>query len=428
MNILWLCNIPLPEISKKMDFPLSNRGGWLVGLANDLRNKEIFKLHICFPMTNIKDIVSEETNSISYYAFPQSQPDPTKYNSQIEEYLEEIIVKVNPDIIHIFGTEYPHTLAMVKVCQKLNIIDKVVINIQGLCSIIQHHYGNSLPRQLINSWTLRDIIRQDNIASQIKKFKKRGEFEVKALQQVKNVIGRTDWDRACTTQINSNVNYYFCNESLRDSFYQHKWSLESCNKYSLFVSQGGYPVKGLHVVLEALAIVKKKYPNVHLYIAGPNSISRNTLMNKLRMSSYSKYIGKLIKDNSLQDNITFTGDLSEKEMCQKYLKSHIFISGSSIENSPNSVGEAMLLGVPTISSDVGGVKNLLTHKKDGFIYQHDAPYMLAFYISEIFDNDELANSFSKNSILHAQKTHNREDNLKKLLDIYLSIQNGSRKI
>jgi glycosyltransferase involved in cell wall biosynthesis len=119
--------------------------------------------------------------------------------------------------------------------------------------------------------------------------------------------------------------------------------------------------------------------------------------------------------------VVFTGILDEKQMCERYLKSHVFVCPSSIENSPNSLGEAMILGVPCVASDVGGVIDLLTHREEGFVYQTDAPYMLAHYVCEIFANDDLALQFSKKARIHAIKTHNKEENTKRMMEIYREI-------
>jgi len=124
---------------------------------------------------------------------------------------------------------------------------------------------------------------------------------------------------------------------------------------------------------------------------------------------------------NLKQCIIFTGILNEKQMCERYLKSHIFVCPSSIENSPNSLGEAMILGVPCVASDVGGVTDLLKHREEGFVYQADAPYMLAHYVCEIFSNDELALQFSKKSREHAKITHNVQTNLNNLINIYRQI-------
>lgn len=422
MKILWLCNIMLPQIAENISRQEGYGGGWLVGLSKDLMKEDNIELTVCFPLGSEKKILKGNIERLQYYSFPQEVPDPTKYNKKIEKYFKMIINEVNPDIIHIFGTEYPHTLAMVNVCNELSIVDRVVINIQGLCSIISDHYYANLPISIINAWTLRDFLKQDNIRQQRAKFVKRGEYEIEAIQNTRHVIGRTDWDKACTFQINPRATYHFCNETLRDSFYENTWDISKCDRHSIFISQSGYPIKGLHHLLEAMPLVIKHFPDMHVYVAGSDITSVRTLNDKLRITTYGKYINELINKYSLRNYITFIGDLNEDEMCERFLKSHVFISPSSIENSSNSVGEAMILGTPTISSDVGGIKNMLTHNIDGYVYQHDATYMLAHYICKIFNEDELALKFSFNARRHAMETHNRKHNLSNMKNIYGAIK------
>ena len=81
----------------------------------------------------------------------------------------------------------------------------------------------------------------------------------------------------------------------------------------------------------------------------------------------------------------------------------------------------MLLGVPTISSDVGGVKNMLKHNEEGFIYPFDETYMLAHYIMKIFEDNKLAKTISKNAQKHALDTHNKDKNFETLMKIYEDI-------
>lgn len=119
-------------------------------------------------------------------------------------------------------------------------------------------------------------------------------------------------------------------------------------------------------------------------------------------------IGKLIIKYHLEDAVIFLGNLNEQQMCERYLLSNIFVFDSSIENSPNSVGEAMFLGV----------KNMLTHGKEGFIYLFNEFYTLAYYICKVFSEAAFAMRFSENSKNHAKITHSREINLKTMLNIY----------
>lgn len=53
-------------------------------------------------------------------------------------------------------------------------------------------------------------------------------------------------------------------------------------------------------------------------------------------------------------------------MIEQYLKAHIFVCPSSVENSPNSLGEAQLLGVPCIGSIAGGIPSMLSMEKQDF--------------------------------------------------------------
>lgn len=83
------------------------------------------------------------------------------------------------------------------------------------------------------------------------------------------------------------MNYYKANETLRNSFYSSVWNYESCVKHTIFVSQAGTILKSFHMVLDAITIVKKFYPNVQVKVAGPRIIEGNRLKGN-RMDYLSK--------------------------------------------------------------------------------------------------------------------------------------------
>lgn len=417
MKILWLTNIPLPEASFLMNERPLPFGGWLVNASNDLSENDEINLHIAFPFKGISGFKQMEGEKINYYAFSPIDTSQASVSNQVD--LDKIIKKVNPDIVHIFGTEYAHSLSMVKLCNNIGI--KTIVSIQGLTSIYSRHYMANLPIKIQKRFTIRDLIKRENLIVQQKKFKKRGELEVETIKRTKHIIGRTTWDYACTSQINPGATYHFCNETLREEFYKHMWEIDQCERFSIFTSQASYPIKGIHFVLEAMPLILKKFPQTKLYIAGQDITKVDTIKQKIKLSSYAKYIRDLIKEYKLGDSVIFTGLLDEKQMCQRYLKSHVFLCPSSIENSPNSLGEAMILGVPSVASYVGGIPDILKDKEEGFLYQHDAPYMLAHYICEIFENKDLAMRLSKNAREHALKTHDRDENTRRLIEIYRDV-------
>lgn len=416
MKVLWLCNTTIPTIAKQLNIPASCSGGWLAGAASALSQENKVHLSICFPLQNTKELIVGECEGIQYYGYPASQKRDHIYDEATEKWLKDVVNRDMPDLVHIWGTEYPHALAMTRV---FNRPEQTVISIQGLCCHVARHYYGHMKEKEYTTYTLRDFICRDFLSNKQKTFEQRGLFEREALQNVRHVIGRTRWDRASVKQIAPHVEYHYCAETLRTSFYENmgKWSLDTCQKHSIFVSQANYPLKGFHLVLEALVEILKKYPDAKLFTTGSNPFTRPYF----RQTGYKKFVRRKIEKLNLKEHVCFLGNLNAEQMCQRYLDSHVFVSASSIENSPNSVGEAMLLGVPTVASYVGGTMDLLADQEEGLLYQSDAPYMLAAHVCSVFDNAELASKMGRKASIKAQGIHDSQRNLGMLLDIYLDV-------
>lgn len=410
MKIIWISSFPIPDICRDMDAEIISIEGWKVKLAKEISKDN--KLLFLFPYKN--NVVGK----LDYLDYRSFYPISKNLNSGITQ-LKIIFKSFNPDLIHIHGTEHEHSYAAIKAASDLGIVDNCVISIQGLVSVIAKHYYSGLDYKVINGFTFRDLIK-GNIKRQKKQYEVKGKFEIKSLQIANHVIGRTCWDKTCTNLYNSNINYHFNNEMLRDGFYiSSKWDIDKCKKHTIFVSQGFYPIKGLHLAIEALNLVKNRYPDVKMAVAGYDLVNAPLY----KKSWYGLYIISLIKKYDLKNNISFIGNKNEQEMINQYLDSNVFIMPSTIENSPNSLCEAQYLGVPVISSMVGGVQDLVVHGETGFYYQHDAPYMLAYYIEKIFADKTKCIELSKNEIKVAEKRHNIENIKNDLLNIYYKIGN-----
>lgn len=423
MRILWIINTILPEIAEDSCVESLSDAGWISAALNGMRNYENNDIVVCFCHPGPR--LCGKVNGIRYYSFDET--DFFKQDKRLEKYLQAIFRKERPDIIHAFGTEYPHTLSVMNVCKENDLLDRTVISIQGLISRCAERYYAGLPTYVIHGFSIRDFLKMDNVYFQKKAFKKRGEYEIEALRIAKNVIGRTEWDFACTKAINPDINYYKCNESLRDCFYQEKWNYETCEKHSIFFSRGCYPLKGMHTAFKVLSEILKKYPDAKIYTTDEDDKDKTFYSRIKHLTFYQMYINRLIKKYHLRYKITFLGELDGPGMRDRYLKSNVFLLCSSIENSSNSLGEAMLLGVPSISSDVGGIKSLINHNSEGFLYPFDEPYMITHYIDKIFSDTNLAKELSKNARAHALITHSREDNHKRLKEIYSVIAGKQEK-
>lgn len=409
MRLAWVCNkAPLP-VSRAAGIDGGVFGGWLDSTASSILGMDGTELLVLFPGG---EEVSGHAGALSFCSFP-ADVQPSWFADRLEAF--------KPDVVHVWGTEAPHSLKVLEAACKLGIDASTVVSIQGLVSIYgRYHYAEGVPEPVMRHPSFGDFIRRTSLEKARLAFIRHGEAERECLRLAKHVIGRTEWDKACAYQVNPNVKYHHCNESLRDEFYAGDWKLDTVERHSLFASQCSYPVKGFHYALQALSMLKADYPDVVLYTTG-ETVFRDSLKRNLGRNSYQLYVARLIDELGLRDNVKFLGPLDASAMRDRYLRTHVFVSPSTIENSPNSVGEAMLLGCPVVSSNVGGVSDLLDHGKEGFLYQSSAPYMLAWYVKRLFDDDSLAMEFSHASRKRSSKTHDRDANLSTLLRIYESI-------
>jgi len=374
MKVLWITNIMMPPLAKAKALPVPAIGGWMYSSLKRLFTQNDIEMAVA-TVYNGKLYDTSCIDNIKYYLIPLDGKKAVEYNPGIEAYWHRIHDEFHPDVVHIHGSEYPHGLAYINACGPSG----VVVSIQGLISVYTRYYASCIAFSDSKKTTFRDKIRRDGILRGQKSFEKRGRFEIELLSHVNHIIGRTEWDKAHAWAINPKAQYHHCGETLRDSFYNHRWVYEKCEPHSIFVSQASYPIKGVHMLFEALPLILHHYPDTKVYVAGYDS----TVAPWWRIGSYGKYLKKMIARRGISEHIEFTGMLDEKAMCDRYLKSNLFVCCSAIENSPNSLGEAQLLGMPYVASFVGGVPEIAGMNAD-VLYRFEETEMLAKKICDIF--------------------------------------------
>ncbi len=411
MRLMWLCNMMPGEVRQRITGKGSGGGLWVDQVLSGLRGLGLTVRILC-PGDGARGSLDDKCGFATF-----REGLPYVYLPELEKAFSQELEAFRPDVLHIWGTEYGHTLAMVRSAEAMGLLDRTVVSIQGLCSVYARHYAEGVPFRVQRGWTFRDLARRDNILRQQQAFARRGRLEAAALEKTRHVIGRTDWDRACVERISPKARYHFCNETLREPFYEGQWDYGRCRKHRIFASSCTYPVKGFHYLLEAFAEVVKDYPDATLAVPGKDPAQAG----RLRRTNYQKYLAGQIRDLGLEGRVSFLGSLSAEQMKAAFLEANAFALPSTIENSPNSLGEAMLLGVPCVAADVGGVADLLVRGKEGFVYPSTAPYMLAYYLKTVFAMGGLAGQMGLAARAHAGKTHDPDKNLKNLTDIYASL-------
>lgn len=427
MKVLWLVNIIMPELAEILGRERSSFGGWLEGAQNVLLTNS-FSMVVCTSSTDTKLVGRYFKGDTVYYVVDGNSI------SRMQDTFARIIHEENPDLIHIYGTEFAQSWALFTVANR----NKTIITLQGLLFLCSSKVYADIPYRYCRDSIFHKILRLlhrggNSIELQKKSFDKRIPYERQIIESAKYINGLSDWGNAGIRAINKECELIPCGSVLRNEFYDGTiWNVNSCEPHSICCIYS-YPIKGFHKLIEALEIVRRYYPDVKVYaIAKSNPYRIYSGIKKFVMDlapDYEWYVQSLIEKYDLKENIIFPGLVSAGKMKEFMLKSNVFVSASSVENQSTAIGEAMLLGVPTVISCVGDAENMIAHGQEGFIYSFDQTQMLAYYICEIFNDKSLASRISAGAHEKASVLFGKEENGKLLLDMYDKvIQLGERNL
>ena len=139
------------------------------------------------------------------------------------------------------------------------------------------------------------------------------------------------------------------------------------------------------LAIETLKIIKKKYSNAKLCMVGPF------------MDESINDVKKLILLNNLSDSVEITGALKNTEWHKKSEDFDIFINTTNIDNLPVSVMEAMALGLPVVSTNVGGLPYLIDNNIDGVLVSRENPKEMAEAIFMLLDSKDRVLEITQNA-------------------------------
>jgi glycosyltransferase involved in cell wall biosynthesis len=413
MKVLWFSNTP----ANSSDY-LNNEitgGGWLQSL--DLAIQDKVELHVAFyyPKKN----TSFKFKNTTYHPISSKYWKLKSLKNSIFNSLEnendiikfiDIINLVKPDVIHIHGTENPFA----SIISKIKI--PVIVSIQGNITVYRHKYFSGIEQKYSEykplTFNLFKFVLKKSFFQSYFLLKKMEKRELINLTKTKFVLGRTDWDRRIMKVMTNNATYFHSDEMLRDIFYQNVWNNTSI-KSTLVVhsTTGNNFYKGFETICEAAIILKNKNISFQWQIAG---LTEND-------SIVQAVKSKLGKNNFPISEILFLGGLDEKHLVNKLLESNIFVMASHIENSPNNLCEAMILGIPCISTFAGGSSSLLKDKEEGLLIQDGDPWSLAGAIIEMSENYNIALEMGKNARKRALLRHDKTIIVNGLLNIYKTV-------
>lgn len=418
MKVIWISNIIFGHLSELMGSEKYPSGSWLDAAYLALEkvpNLELFVITV----SNVKEVRFKKVGNHSFYILPGGNPIQYDINSlKNKQIWKKIQTDINPDIIQLWGTEYAHGYLALKTMRTV----PSVVYMQGLMSQIARQYlSNISDNEQRSNITLRDILKLDWLKRQQLSFYKRAKIESEILNLSGNIIVENNWCESHCKVIAPSSIIYKSKLNIKEEFYQYNWDENQMTPHTIMCNAGGMPIKGLHILLKALDIVIKRFPNTILFIPGATSPFKKNIKERLKRNGYNKYIQSLIVQYGLMNNIHYLGLLNSKEMAEFMSKSNVFVMPSSIENHSSTLIEAMIVGIPCISSYVGGISEFMTHNMNGLIYRFEEFEILASYICKVFEDQSFAGKFALNGKMQMRNSRNSNNIKDEFVDIYNSL-------
>ncbi|MBC7449969.1 MAG: glycosyltransferase [Cytophagales bacterium] len=412
MKVLWFTPTPSLAEGHLNDSPVG--GGWIKSLEKSIQNT--VDLSVAF--YHKKNIAPFKYNNTSYFPIKKSKSSTLlKIKKRIFSQLEseddiafflKIIEEVKPDILHIHGTEFMYGLV-----QQYSKIP-TVISIQGNISVYTYKYFSGISfLDVLKYSRMKTWLSFQTAINDYFLFRKQTIREQRIFSMSRNFIGRTDWDRRISSILSPGSSYFHNDEILRDSFYTAQWKNTLHPVLNLFTTNGPTIYKGIETILYCASLLDRNNIRFNWQIAG---IERTDEI----VTIAAKGLGV-----NISEHLEFLGKVSEERLVEQLLKTHIYIATSHIENSPNSLCEALLLGVPCIATNAGGTSSLIKDGADGIVIQDGDPYVMAGAIIEMQKNYMQAIAFGISARTRALLRHNKETIATGLIAIYAKIIKGN---
>lgn len=411
MKVLWF-EVTAPQ-RYNGDGPVL--GGWQDSLERVVKDCGEIELVVSFESpcgkTEVKTVdgVKYIPLSVQYSALEKIR---AKWNFEIyarklESAMKAVVDSEKPDIIHVFGTEWPFG----RIAKFTDI--PVVIHIMG--SMVP--YVNALYAPGFSFADILKVIPWWNIKKRVgcwcseRRMYSWRSSEEQIWRSVKNYMGRTDWDYGLSNVLHPGRKYFHVEEALRQDFLSagKKWIGDDFSRIRLFSTGCSNFWKGPDMLLKTARILTQMGVEFEWNVAGQ--------MNPEVKKCVEKKLGTTFAENKVK----LLGFVQPDKLSDILCGSSMYVHTAYIENSPNSICEAQCMGVPVVSTNVGGIGTLVRNGVDGVLVPANDPWQMANAILELSQDKERARRFSANSMKFALERHSDKNILEQLLACYRSL-------
>jgi glycosyltransferase involved in cell wall biosynthesis len=412
MRVLWCTNIPMPAIDRRLRKETKGSGHWMSSLLEVLKDRRDLELGVATAYPGIADLDFSE-DGVRYLTIGQRRFTSALRSSRRDlEHLRRIVDGFRPDLVHVHGTERFFGL----LAARRSIEVPCVISIQGLLSAyVPSFFGAMSLKEIIRSHLLREVLTKRGLFWNYREYVKAAAQEEEILAGAGAFLGRTDWDFANVHLRNPGAKYFHVGELLRPEFSRVAWSSAGCARGRIFVTNVGHPRRGVETVLEAAAMLRARGRKIELRFAG----------NLPERSGYGQFVRRKIAALGLEESVRLLGFLDAGPLARELVESHVYVIASYAENSPNSLCEAMRVGVPCIASYTGGIPSLVQDGTTGLLFPPGDASLLALRLEAVLDDASLASRLGAAARETAAKRHDPREVTSQLMRAYQAVAASS---
>jgi len=414
VRALWFSPVEPGPVRRKANMPPALEGSWVDNLLMAIAGKS--NMTIAVASAGEYPYESLEVDGVTYFHLPRETLPAGRVRrvtrnwarcvkpSELLAPAQELVSRVKPDVAHVFGTENPFGLLASRTSVPC------LVSLQGLTMACADAYFRGVaPSELVRLALSREFLRGASEIHGYLRMRLLARQELEVLRTATHFAGRTDWDRSIVSAFNPNAHYHHLDEILRPLFYTKKWEGRA-GPPVVFSTSSPMLFKGTEVLLKALSILSQTGIRLRLRVAGvPDE------------GQVSRFYRRVACREGVEGQVTWLGRVDAERLADELCTCSLFVHPSHVDNSPNSLAEAMLLGVPCIASNAGGIPSLLRHGKHGLLFPDGDAAALAGSIRSMVHEPAVAAELGAAARKRALARHDPETVANGLLDIYSAV-------
>jgi glycosyltransferase involved in cell wall biosynthesis len=391
IRIAWLGPYPTKLLQPELTIARSPKGehaaSWIVNLANALTKREDVDLQMITASAGIRENQTVTKDGITFHVIRHTFPftirgfpeymrlDALTRYASLRRQIRKVILKLQPDLIHVHGTEYGYGLAALET----NV--PIIVSIQGIVNLLARISPSIF-------------------------FRLQASIERHVIRTAKYFGSRTAWANSFIRNMNNTATIYDLPEAVDQVFF--KKVAKQSNQNILMVGSV-IQRKGIEEALDAMRLVLVACPSSKLFVVGEGNLD------------YLQELKQRTKSAGIEAHVEWLGFKPAEEIAALHAVSAILIHPSHLDNSPNSVAEAMASGLPVVASNVGGIPSMVENGATGLLVELRNPRQLAEAIIALLHNEAERKRLASRAKEVAFERHFPPEVAEKTLNVYKDI-------